>query len=147
MAEEQQIIEMMDASDPAFDLLQEHERAKLRLAYPGMSDKGIETTLQIRQQKRDYLSERNFQSWDQAEAAEGDLMNEGYFTVADNRINEEGQAMLYLFKDLEGMYSPETADTLQYYVDPEMFKDIKIGDTIKGLSMFNVMQYGYKLEQ
>jgi hypothetical protein len=122
------------------------QRKALGKLYPGLSDSGLDIAMRIRDGSREFLKEGGFDTDKITTSSATDLgLNAGFYTVADNRINEEGQAMLYLFKDLEGVYSPETADTSKYYVDPEMFEGLKIGDKIKGFSMFNVMHYGYKL--
>ena len=153
MTVEQDLVKEYNNDDEIFRIWETKRRKKkLEKLYPELSDSGLDITMQIREQNRDYLKKGGFEDWHQAETyahtyPHGGSLYEKYYVVADNVINKEGQAMLYLFDDIKSLHSPETADTLRFYVDPEMFEGIKAGDHIKGFSMFNVMQYGYKLEK
>jgi len=123
------------------------QRKALENLYPGLSDDGLDTAIKIKDIGRNLLIEGGYDDSDKiTTSTAGNLgLKENYYTVADIRINEEGNAMLYLFGGLEGVYSPETADTSYFYVDPEMSENLKIGDKVKGFSMFNIMYHAYKL--
>ena len=119
----------------------------LKKLYPDLSDSQIESILGIRGSTKAFLKSEgekhgmdfsNFDQYmDQGELGE---LNDRYFKVA----GKEGDILKVLLGE---MYNPTSSDTLSYYMDPEAFKGIETGDMMRGLSMFNVMYGGQKINE
>ena len=103
------------------------QKKMLKTGYPNLNSKEIGGILNIREAGKGFLSDSGYENWEQFLSDEKvkDNNNIRYFKVADKKDGEIG-----VFSDYRGEYSPETADTSYYFMDPEAFKDIKVGDYI-----------------
>ena len=119
----------------------------LKKMYPGLSNNQVENILGIRGATQEFLKsegeehEMDFSSFEQY-MDQGDLgkLNEQFYKVA----GKEGDILKVLLGD---MYNPSASDTISYHIDPEAFENIDVGDMMKGLSMFNVMYGGKKVNE
>ena len=116
----------------------------LKRMYPELSDDEVKDILQIRKYANNFLDEAKVSTWDEY----FDTGNESdYLKVADIKDTQIGVLRDFSRSQFGFNTTPEISDTAYFYMDPEAFEDIEVGDFIQGFPLFNVLYGGRKVEK
>ena len=113
----------------------------LKKTYPELNEEELANILNIKQVTRNLYEKEGFNSFEDWMDRGDPSLNRQYYKIAGKEGN-----ILRVLKDLGAAFNPGMSDTIDYYIDPDRFKEFDIGDYIEGLQMFNVLYGGRKVE-